>query len=357
MNISALEKKEILRYLSYYDFTQYIRDKRILITGSQGIVGSGIVKWLLMENQIHGTNISIYGSTRNPSSIPSYIGPEDNIQYLSFGKEIKAVEGNRIDLIVHAASSTDNLYHKEHPLESFRINYDCTERMIEIAKDNPGCKMVYLSSEEVYGLPSDDSPEMNEKMVGAIDSLSIRSCYPLSKKASEFICYAAAIEYGIDVKIIRPTVITGLFQKYSDPRVVNQILRCVIENKNLEMKSNGLTKKCMVYSLDAIAGILTVLLKGEKGNAYNASNPDTFITIKDLAEHVFKRFAPMLSVEFAAKDDSVELGYLPHRTIIQDITKIKTLGWEPRTSLDEIYKIDIERFSSRSAQHACLESL
>ena len=85
-------------------------------------------------------------------------------------------------------------------------------------------------------------------------------------------------------------MIHGLFQRYEEPRVVNELLRCLVENKDFIMKSDGLTKKCMMYSLDAISAIFTVLFKGKKGEAYNASNPETFITVRDLAQHLVETF-------------------------------------------------------------------
>jgi Nucleoside-diphosphate-sugar epimerases len=345
MKITELERREISRYIEHFDFSEELRNKTILITGSKGIVGTGITKWVLLANELKGLNAKVIGSTRNPDALPSYVEDGDNVQYIEFGREEEAVKDIRVDYLIHAASSTDNSFHKAYPVESFRVNYDGTERMLEIARINPGCRFLYISSEEIYGLPSDDSPAMTEDMVGAIDSLSLRSCYPLSKKASEYLCYAASQEYGIEATIIRPTVIHGLFQKYNDPRVVNEILRCVIEGKNLVMKSDGMTKKCLFYSLDAVSAVFTVLFKGEKGNAYNASNPDLFITVRDLANHVFETFAPNLHIEFENTDTAVAAGYLPHRTLVQDISKLQTLGWTPITGLDHIYEVDISRFS------------
>ena len=213
-----------------------------------------------MQNEIKGTNTHVIGSTRNPLDIPGYIDKKDNIEYCEYGTELNIEK--RIDYIIHAASPTGNQYNMQHPVETFRTNVDGMEKMLELTKRNEGCALIYLSSEEVYGLPADDSPAITEDMVGAIDSLNLRNCYPLGKKASEFLCHASAMEYGMDVKIIRPTVIHGLFQRYEEPRVVNELLRCILENKNLIMKSDGLTKKCMMYSLDATSAIFTVLFRG-----------------------------------------------------------------------------------------------
>lgn len=343
MKLSKIEKEEFDRYVEKYDFSESFKGKTFLVTGCKGIVGSGVIKWLLNLNHCQDLGVHIIASTRNPQDIPDYIEASDAIEFCEFGKEKVFCTDKDIDYIIHAASPTGNTFHKAHPVESLRVIVDSTEKMLEIASKNPNCSMLYISSEEVYGLPKSEEP-ISEDYVGAIDSLNIRSCYPLGKKVCELLCFNYFKEYGTDVKIVRPTVIHGLLQKYSEQRVVNEILRCIIENKNLVMKSAGLTKKCLMYSLDAIAAMFTVLTKGKAGEAYNTSNPSTFITVRDLALGLFEKFNPSIGVEFAEQDTAVSEGYLPQRSLLQDISKIKELGWEPITPLERIYEIDIERF-------------
>lgn len=344
MKLSEIEIAEFDRYMEKYNFNDTFAGKTFLVTGCKGIVGSGVIKWLLQLNQMNDLKINIIASTRNPQDIPDYIEDKDAIEFCEFGKEKSFCNNRRIDYIIHAASPTGNTFHKAHPVESLRVIVDSTERMLEIAADNPGCTMLYISSEEVYGLPKSEEP-ISEDYVGAVDSLNIRSCYPLGKKVCELLCFNYFTEYGIDVKIIRPTVIHGLLQKYSEQRVVNEILRCIVENKNLVMKSAGLTKKCLMYSLDAIAAMFTVLIKGKAGEAYNTSNSDTFMPVRDLAQRLFEKFNPSIQVEFAGQDTAVSEGYLPQRSLLQDISKIESLGWEPITPLEKIYEVDIERFT------------
>lgn len=342
MKYTKIEYEELVKYINNNDFSKSLENKTILITGSKGLVGTALVKWILVQNEIKKSNTHIIGSTRNPEYIPEYIEEHDSIEYCKCGTELILTQ--QIDYIVHAASPTGNQYHMQHPVETFRTNVDGMEQMLELTQKNEGCSLIYLSSEEIYGLSSDDSPAMTEDMVGAIDSLNLRNCYPLGKKASEFLCHASAEEFGLDAKIIRPTVIHGLFQRYDEPRVVNELLRCIIENKDFVMKSDGMTKKCLMYSLDAISAIFTVLFKGEKGEAYNASNPETFITVRDLANHLFNKFNPNIKVVFAENQAKKTDGFLPHRTLVQDCTKLRSLGWKPKTNLDHIYEIDIKRF-------------
>ena len=345
MKLSSIEYKELSFYTNKFEFGKFLQDKTILITGSKGLVGTSLIKWLLLQNSLNKTNTHIVASTRNPDEIPDYIEKTDNIEFIKYGTESSFSKS--IDYIVHAASPTGNQYHMLHPVETFKTNVDGIETMLELAKNNKECMLIYLSSEEVYGLPPDDSPAMREDMFGAIDSMNLRSCYPLGKKASEFLCYAYVHEYGVKAKIIRPTVIHGLFQRYEEPRVANELLRCIIENKDLIMKSDGLTKKCIMYSLDAASAIFTVLFKGNSGEAYNATNPATFLTVNDLANYLFNRFNPNLKIVFDQEKANKNDGFLPHRTLLQDCTKLMKLGWEPIASLDHIYEVDIERFGQQ----------
>ena len=339
-----LTDKECAIYEAYtdaYDYSDFLRDKTVLITGSKGIIGSGLIRWLLYENEKHAAGIRIIASSRSPERIPDYLESTDRVHFCRFGEEESLNEP--IDYIIHTAAPTSNKVFREQPVESIRTIIDGTEAILELAKRQDNCSVIYLSSEEAYGVPSEDKP-VDETYVGAIDSLNIRNCYPLGKKTAELLCKAYYEEYGLNVKIIRPTVILGLYQPYDSVKVEAEILRCIIENKNLFMKSDGMTKKCVIYTMDALSAVLTVLFKGKAGEAYNATNPSTYETVKDRAYKAFKKFNPNLTIEFAEQDTSIAAGYLPHRALQEDITKIRSLGWEPLTDMEGIYEIDLNRF-------------
>lgn len=343
MKCTEIEREELTEYIQLYDFREFLTGKTILLTGAKGMVGSGIIKWLLLQNQLLDTNTRILASTRNPTEIPAYIEEGDNILYVPYGREEEIREP--IHYIIHGASPTAGKYHVQHPVETFRTNVDGTEKLLELARRHEGCSMLYLSSEEVYGAATEDSQRMGEDMAGeAIPSLKLRSCYPLGKKASEFLCHASAMEYGIHVKIIRPSAIQGLFQPYDAPRIENELLRCILEKKDFYMKTDGLTKKCMIYSLDAISAMLTVLFRGEPGQAYNATNPDTFRTVREMAEYVFRCFNPGHHIVFAENADNHRDGFLPRRSLRQDCSRLEQLGWKPRKGIEEIYRVDLRRF-------------
>lgn len=341
MKLNELEQIEYQKYTSEYDFSRYLKGKSVLITGAKGIIGSGLIRWILMENQIHENDTHIIASSRNPEKVPSFIEEGDNISFCKFGEECKITK--KIDYIIHTAAPTSNKVFKEQPVESLRAIIDGAETVLDLARQQKDCSVIYLSSEEVYGTPNASEP-VKESFVGAIDSLNVRNSYPLGKKASELLCKAYYEEYGMNVKIIRPTVILGLLQPYDSVKVEAEILRCIIENKNLFMKSTGMTKKCVIYTMDALSAILTVLFMGQAGETYNATNPETYETVKDRAYKAFYKFNPNVTIEFADQDISLESGYLPQRALQEEITKISKLGWKPLADMNYIYSIDFKRF-------------
>lgn len=341
MIFNDLEKQEFEKYTSLYDFRTKIQDKTFLITGSKGIVGSGLMKWLLYENQFRGSNTRIIASTRNVKKVPDYITNDDNVSFCTFGKEEAECDNEQIDYIIHAAAPTSNKVFLESPVESMEVIIDGTKRMLELAKKKRS-SLIYISSEEVYGTPHEEKP-ISETYVGAIDSLSIRSCYPLGKKAAELLCKSYFVEYGVNVIIIRPTVILGLWQPYDSVKVEAEILRCILENKNLVLKSDGSTKKSVVYSLDVLSALLITLYKGRPGDAYNITNPDTFRSVKETAESMFRIFNDKVSIEYDINPD-VKTAFLPKRVLKENIKKCCDLGWRPYADLEYIYNVDIKRF-------------
>ena len=92
MFINDLEQKELQKYLEHFDFADHIRNKTFLITGAKGIIGSGLIKWLLYENKVHGTNVRIIASSRT-LDVPDWIEEADNISFCKFGDELSACAG------------------------------------------------------------------------------------------------------------------------------------------------------------------------------------------------------------------------------------------------------------------------
>lgn len=348
MILTDIEKKEYDRYFSYYDFSKEFVNKTFLVTGAKGLLGQGIIKWLLYCNELYNSNIRIIASTRDPKSIPNYIEKNDAIEYCEFLKEADYCKNINIDYVVHCATPTGKDAFTKTPYETLRVIIDGTRELINLCINQKEkghiCEMVYVSSEEVYGAVNSDR-NIDEKYVGSIDSLNNRSCYPLGKKVAELMCHSAVTEYGIDISILRPTVIFGLFQKYDWDRIESEILRCIIENKDLVLKTKGLTKKSVVYSLDVVSAVFVLLLHGLAGEAYNATNTLSYDTIVNNANRLFDIFNKKCKIVFDLQDSNMNNLFIAKRELLMNVGKIESLGWKTITNLEDIYKIDIQRFN------------
>lgn len=117
-----------------------------------------------------------------------------------------------------------------------------------------------------------------------MDILNQRASYPSAKRASETLCIAYGIEYGVDTVIVRPGHIYGPSITESDSRASAQFTRNVVAGKDIVMKSAGTQVRSYCYTLDCASAVLTVLLNGQTGNAYNISNKNSICTISDIAQ-------------------------------------------------------------------------
>ena len=74
-------------------------------------------------------------------------------------------------------------------------------------------------------------------------------------------------------------------------------------------------------------------------------NPPWASRLKFPVSEKFSRLRIDDRIEYDIQDSS-KTGYLAHLSFTQDVDKVKSLGWEPITTLDQIYSVDIERFKS-----------
>ena len=127
--------------------------------------------------------------------------------------------------------------------------------------------------------------------MGYIDILTPRSSYSEGKRICECLCACYASEYDVPVKSARLAQTLGAGIDYTDTRVTAMFARSVVENKDIILKTKGTTKRPIVYTTDAIAGIFTVLKSGNKGESYNIANAETFCSIKDTAKMIAQKIA------------------------------------------------------------------
>ena len=270
------------------------RNSTIFVTGATGLIGSSLIRSLDYANKESNLNISIIALVRNEDKANEKFKDILSNKHLSFivgsVEELPSID-QQIDYIVHGASQTASKEFVQHAVETINTSILGTTNILKLAKDKKVKGFVYLSSMEVYGYP-EKGHKVSEDEIGALTSLDLRNSYPISKIMSESICCAYASEYSVSAKICRLTQTFGPGVNYDDQRVFAYFARCVIEKQNIVLKTKGLTERCYLYIADAITAILTLLVKGEPGKAYNAADERTYCSIYETTAFLLRKTRP-----------------------------------------------------------------
>ena len=192
---------------------------------------------------------------------------------------------------------------------------------------------------EVYGYP-EKGHKVTEDECCALAPLDVRNSYPVSKVMSEAMCCAYAREYNVPATICRLTQTFGPGVHYNDNRIFAYFGRCVKEKKNIVLKTKGETERCYLYTADAVTAILTTMLKGNLGQAYNVADESTYCSIAEMAECVAADGG--IQVEYDIQDAAAN-GFLQTLYMDLDTKALRGLGWQPRGySIVKMYRRMIE---------------
>ncbi len=314
----------------------------VFITGATGLIGSQVVKTLACCNRVMGSNIHIAALVRSEDKARSLFGDladSDELE-LVIGDIMTPVNYDKpIDYFIHGASATSSKYFVEHPVETIMMAVEGTRNMLELARSKQVKGFLYLSSLEVYGVPSGDKKALSETDSGYINPLLPRSSYSEGKRMVECLCASYHAEYGVPVKIARLSQTFGAGVTYDDGRVFAEFARSAIEKKDIVLHTAGNTVRTYCYTKDAVSALLYILLKGSCGAAYNVTNQGTRCSIKEMAELVCKTFPESgISVRFDIPEDASSFGYNPEMIIELDTTALRGLGWEPSVSLQSMFE-------------------
>lgn len=312
----------------------------VLITGATGLIGRTLIKKIFDWNAQAAQPINAVAVVRSEQKAQAVLGA-----YIAKGlrvmtADVRSIEPRNVgaDYIIHAASQTSSKAFIETPVETVMTAVGGTVNMLELARANEVKGFVYLSSMEVYGTPSTDE-KIDEKHATDLDPMSVRTCYPESKRMCESLCASYCSEYGVPTTVVRLTQTFGPGVEYSDGRVFAEFARCAVEGRVIVLNTKGETKRSYLYTEDAADAIFTVLANGTPGQAYNAANEATYCSIYEMACLVAKECAGgRIGVEIRERADAAKLGYAPTLHMNLDTSKLRSLGWEPEVGLADMYR-------------------
>jgi len=332
--------REDMEYIASVDFIPWekLQNKTLFITGATGLIGFNIVSALAYMSLKKGLSLKIIALVRDEEKAKGRFA-----EVISEGVPLQFVAGNlehipdideEIDLIIHGGSPTASRYFAEHPVETIKMNLAGATTLLEIARKKHVESFLFLSSMEVYGgLHKEEI--VKEDHESFVDTMKTRSSYPEVKRMIETMCSAYFGQYNIPAKVIRLTQTFGAGVRKDDNRVYAQFMRSAMIKENIILRTDGGTKHSYLYTADAVTAILTVLLKGKNGEAYNAANEESYSSIRQMGEMVAKLAG--VNVIVRKSEESSKL-YPPESYMNLSTDKLKYLSWLPKTNLQEMFE-------------------
>ncbi|MEG2667527.1 MAG: NAD-dependent epimerase/dehydratase family protein [Lachnospiraceae bacterium] len=314
-----------------------LRGSSILVTGATGLVGSYIVDFLLYCNEIHGFACEIYAACRNEMKFKKrFLGEDDEkpqLHFWAYDLDQPVTSKVRVDYVIHAAGNAYPAAFMKEPVKTLTQSVDGTSELLFYCNQNEVTRFLLVSSGEVYGKTLDHIKEFKEDESGYIDSMQLRSCYPLGKRAAENLCVSFQKQYGLQTIIVRLCHTYGPTASTEDNRVSQTFVRDVLDGRDIKMTSKGEQMRSWCYVADAVSGILTALLCGDSGQAYNVGTPISIGTIRELAEIVAKLGGR--NVQFQLPKQEEKSRFNPMELAVLSSEKLEALGWHGRYSLEE----------------------
>lgn len=338
---SAVLQKD-LEQIAASDQTDWekLAGKSVFITGATGLLGSLLARGIVCASYARDLGVKVIAFVRNEEKAKTQFAnyTQDGLTIVTGDINEPIRYDGAVDYIFHTASVTASKDFVDHPVETILTTLQGTEHVLEFARQKQVSGMVYLSSMEAYGVVDAQHYNVRETDYGYIDPLQVRSSYSESKRMAEGLCGAYAHEYGVPVRTARLAQTFGAGIAKNENRVFAQFARSIMEGRDIVLHTDGSKAHCYCYTSDAVLGLLTVLLRGASGEAYNISNQETFCSIREMAQMLIGEYPQSGSqLVFDIPKDANKFGYAPTSRMLVNSEKINALGWKAEVSLPQMF--------------------
>ena len=300
------------------------RNRKALVTGGAGFLGSRLTERLLAEGaEVIVLDNFFTGKRRNlPSS--------DRLQVVEgsvLDRDLLFQLVSRVEFVFHFAVRNIIVSTKD-PLADFQTNAQGTLNVLLAVREYKERirRMIYASSSSVYGNPR--YVPINED-----DPFNILSPYAASKASGEFCCWAFAEIYQVPITILRYSNVYGVGQDPTNPYcgVVAKFLTAAERGEALTIYGDGQQTRDFTYIYDAVeATLLAALSPKAEGEVFNVGT-GVETSINTLAELVNEMYGNTLSIVYTARRDIDNI-----RRRVLNIEKIRSrLRWMPSVPLAE----------------------
>lgn len=329
---SQVVLRDLQRISKHLDASRELRGKHLLITGSTGFFGKWLLALIAFLNG-EGAAIEVTAVSRSPERFlgehPQYrqcgwiTWMQGDVQALPRVPELRPV-----DMVIHAATDTLAGAHAD-PLCIFDTILQGARNVLDLAVRTGAKRVLFTGTGAQYGAISSSQP-VPETHMSACNSLLASSAYAEAKRAQETLAALYADRHGLECILTRCFAFSGPGLPLDAHFAIGNFIRDAIGQEALVLQSTGLSVRSYLHGADLAAWLLTLLVRGQSGQAYNVGS-DQGLSIAELAHRVVARVAPQTPIIMpkAGEGSSVVSYYVP------DIQKARALGLDVWTSLDE----------------------
>ncbi|MDI6883460.1 MAG: SDR family oxidoreductase [Patescibacteria group bacterium] len=295
------------------------RDKKILVSGGAGFIGSHLCEYLLQKgHQIICLDDLSSGSKRN-------------IEHLLENKNFRLVEQDvvlpyfcRVDEIYNLACPASPVHYQQNSIKTLKTNILGAINMLDLALHTKA-KILQASTSEIYGDPL--IHPQKESYWGNVNPIGKRSCYEEGKRCAETLFMDYRRQYRVSIKIVRIFNTYGPRMALDDGRVVSNFIVQALKNQPITIYGDGKQTRSFQYIDDLILGMVKMMEKDNFIGPVNLGNPKE-ITIKKLALKIVKLTKSKSKLVFKPLpiDD-------PRRRKPDISLAKKKLGWYPKINL------------------------
>ncbi len=308
-----------------------MKQKKILITGGTGFMGSSLVKKLLdkgneirvLDNYQRGNGFRLEKELNKIEFIEGDIRDQSVVE--------KACKN--IDVVFHLAYLNGTKFFYEKPDLVLDIAVKGIINIIQSSINNNISDFFLASSSEVYQTP-DNIPTKEKVSLSIPDILNPRYSYGGGKILCELMTVNYGKKYFERSVIFRPHNVYGpnMGWEHVIPNFITKINQNIINNNsnyvNLEIQGDGTETRAFIYIDDFIDGLIKVYDRANNLEIYNIGTNEE-ISIEDLAKKVGFYFNKKIKI----LPGEIQKGSTKRRC--PDIKKLKSLGFLPKFSLDE----------------------
>ena len=310
-----------------------MQQKRILITGAAGFLGSHLCDRFIKEGyRVIGMDNLITGDLKN---IEHLFKLEQFEFYHHDVTKFIHIQGD-LDYILHFASPASPIDYLKIPIQTLKVGAMGTHNCLGLAKAK-GARILVASTSEVYGDPL--VHPQTEEYWGNVNPVGPRGVYDEAKRYMESITMAYHTYHNVDTRIIRIFNTYGPRMRLNDGRALPAFIGQALRGEDMTVFGDGSQTRSFCYVDDLVEGIYRLLMS-DYNLPVNIGNPDE-ISLKDFAQEILQLTGNKVKIVYKPLPVDDPKQRQP------DITKAKTLlGWQPTVNRGEGLKITYDYFKS-----------